>query len=144
MKKIPMTMMMAIAAALLVAPAATAADLSSQTPIRVEVKLGSKDGDLVFEPNRLSFQAGKLYKLVIENPSPSKHYFSALRFASAVWTRKVEADGVEIKGSVREIEVKPGGEAEWFFVPVKTGTFGLECTIPGHADGGMVGTIRID
>ena len=142
MKKTPT--IMAFAAALLIATTATAADLSSQTPIKVEVKLGSKGGELVFEPNQLSFQAGKLYKLVIENPSPNKHYFSALRFASAVWTRKVEADGVEIKGSVREIEVKPGGEAEWFFVPVKTGSFDLECTIPGHADAGMVGTIRID
>jgi len=142
MKKIPM--MMAIAAAFLFTTAASAADLSGQTPIRVAVKLGSKGGALVFEPNQLSFQTGKLYKLVIENPSPSKHYFSALRFASAVWTRKVEADGIEIKGSVREIEVKPGGEAEWFFVPVKTGSFGLECTIPGHAEAGMVGTIRID
>lgn len=112
--------------------------------ITVHVELGTKGGDLSFEPSTLTFEAGKLYKLVIENPSPTKHYFSALRFASAVWTRKVEADGIEVKGSVREIEVKPGGEAEWFFVPVKTGTFHLECTIPGHAEAGMVGTIRIE
>ncbi len=112
--------------------------------ITVNVALGTKGGELVFEPSTLTFKAGKLYKLVIENPSPAKHYFSALRFASAVSTRKVEASGVEIKGSVREIEVKPGGEAEWFFVPEKTGTFRLECTIPGHAEAGMVGTIRIE
>ncbi len=143
MKRTPMTTALAAMLALAAAPA-MAAGLSEQTPTVVKVELGAKGGDLVFEPSQLIFQAGKLYKLVVENPSPTKHYFSALRFASAVWTRKVEADGVEIKGSVREIEVKPGGEAEWFFVPVKAGTFRLECTIPGHAEAGMVGTIRIE
>ncbi len=50
----------------------------------------------------------------------------------------------EIKGAVREIELKPGGVAEWFFVPVQAGTFHLECTIEGHAATGMLGTIMIE
>ena len=123
---------------------AGAADLSRQTPIEVTVRLGSAGGELSFSPNRLGLQAGKLYKLVLENPSEDKHYFSALRFAAAVWTRKVETAAAEIKGAVREIELKPGGRAEWFLVPVQAGTFGLECTIPGHAEGGMVGTLTIE
>ncbi len=123
---------------------AAAADLSHQTPIEVTVRLGSSGGELVFSPNRLTFQAGKLYKLVLENPSKDKHYFSALGFAAAVWTRKVETEGAEIKGAVREIELKPGGRAEWFVVPVQAGTFALGCTIPGHAEGGMVGEIVIE
>lgn len=80
---------------------------------------------------------------MLENPSPSKHYFSALRFAAAVWTRKVETDGAEIKGAVREVELKPGGRAEWYFVPVQAGTFDLECTVAGHAEAGMVGSITV-
>lgn len=132
-------------AALLVGVAlpAQSADLSKQKPIEVSVALGSKSGELAFFPKNLAFEAGKLYKLVLQNPSPMKHYFSALQFAAAVWTRKVETDGAEIKGAVREIELKPGGEAEWFFVPVQAGTFPLRCTIPGHAEAGMVGTITV-
>lgn len=125
------------------ADGAQAADLSKQDPIKVVVDLGTKDGNLVFTPNRLTFDAGKLYKLVLKNPSPFKHYFSTLRFASAVWTRKVEVGGAEVKGAVREIELKPDGEAEWFFVPVQAGTFHLECTIRGHAEAGMVGEITV-
>ncbi|RMD63539.1 MAG: biphenyl 2,3-dioxygenase [Alphaproteobacteria bacterium] len=128
---------------LLAAAPVRSADLSEQTPIVVDVDLGSKGGELVFRPNTLTFEAGKLYKLVLHNPSGSKHYFSALRFASSVWTRKVEAGEAEFKGVIREIEVKPGGEAEWFFVPVKAGTFELMCTVPGHAEAGMVGKIVI-
>ena len=122
---------------------AAAADLSKQSPIEVTVDLGSKDGHLDFTPAKLTFETGKLYKLVLRNPSPGKHYFSALRFAAAVWTRKVGTAEAEIKGAIREIELKPGGSAEWFFVPVQAGTFALQCTIPGHAKAGMVGEIVV-
>ena len=122
---------------------AAAADLSSQTPIEVRVSLGSKTGALRFSPNALTFETGKLYKLVLVNPSGAKHYFTAVGFAAAVWTRKVETPGAEIKGAIREIELKPGGRAEWFFVPVKAGIFHLRCTIRGHAEGGMVGRITV-
>jgi uncharacterized cupredoxin-like copper-binding protein len=111
--------------------------------VEIAVELGTEQGDLRFSPSELQLEAGKLYKLVLKNQSPSEHYFSALQFAAAIWTRKVEAGSAEIKGAVREIEVKPNGEAEWFFVPVQAGSFHLECTIPGHAAAGMVGEITV-
>ena len=77
------------------------------------------------------------------NPSNTKHYLSGLRFASAVWTRKVETAHAEIKGSISEIELKPGGQAEWYFVPVKAGSFKFGCTIPSHREAGMLGNITI-
>ncbi|MFQ5912475.1 MAG: biphenyl 2,3-dioxygenase [Nitrospinota bacterium] len=120
-----------------------AADLSRQEPVVVEVRLGTRDNHLNFQPNQLTFETGKLYKLVLINPSPSKHYFSALRFAAAVWTRKVQDGNMEVKGAVREIEVLPGKRVEWFFVPVQAGSFQLRCTITGHAEAGMVGRIAI-
>lgn len=122
---------------------AEAADLSTQSPITSVVELGTTGGDLMFVPNKLNFETGKLYKLVLRNPSRDKHYFTALRFAAAVWTRKVETEKSEIKGTVREIEIKPGGTVEWFFVPVQAGTFPVECSIPGHAAAGMVGRIEV-
>jgi uncharacterized cupredoxin-like copper-binding protein len=120
-----------------------AGDLSGQKPLVVEVKLGSREGHLEFAPKELKFETGKLYKLVLVNPSPVKHYFSALRFAAAVWTRKVQDKSMEVKGAIREIEVLPGKRAEWFFVPVQAGIFVLRCTINGHAEAGMVGRIVV-
>jgi uncharacterized cupredoxin-like copper-binding protein len=56
----------------------------------------------------------------------------------------VEAGKAEVKGNIREVEVKPGGEAEWYFVPVQAGTFDLQCTIPGHAAAGMTGKLTVE
>ena len=68
----------------------SAGDLSKQVPIEVSVQLGSKDGDLIFVPNDLTFETGKLYKLILTNPSKKKHYFTSLGLASRVYTRKVQ------------------------------------------------------
>lgn len=130
--------------------AQAAGDLTRQEPVLVTVQLGDAKNALRFFPADVAFETGKLYRLRLENPSTDKHYFSSASLADAVFTRKVEVhskDGkllAEIKGVIREIEVLPGGAAEWWFVPVKTGRFNdLKCTIAGHAEAGMTGKIEI-
>src|SRR5262245_18712748 len=138
--------------------AGAAGDLSRQEPIEVTVALG-KPGQHVFVPNRLRFETGKLYKLVLTNPSNDPHYFTSHAFTQLIYTRKVQVtlmrDGklvtlAEFKGAIREIEVYPGHSAEWWFVPVATGRVtDLQCGIRGndgktHADHGMVGEIVIE
>lgn len=135
-----------------------AGDLSRQEPIEIVVDLG-KPGQHVFAPNRLTFETGKLYKLVLRNPSNDPHYFTSHNFSQMVWTRKVqvvqERDGkpvtlAEFKGAIREVEVYPGQSAEWWFVPVQAGrTSDLRCGIgvaggKTHADLGMVGEIVVE
>ncbi|MEN9222857.1 MAG: sulfocyanin-like copper-binding protein [Thermostichus sp. BF3_bins_97] len=122
---------------------AQARDLSKQTPQDKSVELGTADSQLLFVPKELSFRNGSLYRLHLSNPSPLKHYFTAKDFADAVWTRKLEVAGVEIKGQIREIELKPGAAVEWQFIPLKSGVYSLVCTIPGHAEAGMLGQITI-
>ena len=125
-------------------------DMSAQNPIEVKVQLGDSKNSLRFFPSDLTFETGKLYKLVLQNASGMKHYFSSEGLSRSVFTRKAQVLGndgkpvAEIKGTIREIGVYPGGTAEWWFVPIKTGTHNdLECTIKGHVGGGMVGTITI-
>jgi uncharacterized cupredoxin-like copper-binding protein len=126
-------------------------DLTRQDPVELTVRLGDATNALRFEPDHITLETGKLYKLVLFNPSRVKHYFSSDGFSRAVFTRKVQINGSdgkpisEIKGRVREIEVYPGARAEWWFVPVKAGQFDdLKCTIRGHSEGGMVGTITVE
>jgi uncharacterized cupredoxin-like copper-binding protein len=138
--------------------AALSGDLSRQPPIEVMVELG-RTGQHAFVPDKLRFQTGKLYKLVLTNPSSDPHYFTSHAFSQLVYTRKVQVvqqrDGkpvtlAEFKGAIREIEVYPGATAEWWFVPVATGRVSdLRCSIVGkdgksHADHGMVGEIVIE
>ena len=49
---------------------------------------------------------GKCYQLRLINPSQLKHYFTAKDFADNIWTQKVEAGKVEIKGAIHELELK--------------------------------------
>lgn len=128
-----------------------AGDLTAQKPIVLTVELGDAKGALRFSPDTLRLETGKLYQLRLVNPSAVAHYFSSEKLAAAVYTRKVQVNGAdgkaraEIKGYVREIEVFPGASAEWWFVPVKTGTLtDLRCAIAGHTEAGMVGRIVIE
>jgi uncharacterized cupredoxin-like copper-binding protein len=120
-------------------PAAVAAPQVTE----VKVSLGNSANELKFFPSNLEFVVGERYKLLLDNPSPQKHYFTAKDFADVSWTQKVEAGKVEIKGAIHELELKPGGEAEWVFVPMKPGKYSLRCPIPGHTEAGMTGEIVI-
>jgi uncharacterized cupredoxin-like copper-binding protein len=118
-------------------------DLLKQPATEITVSLGNSANELKFEPNHLEFEAGKRYQLRLTNPSQLKHYFTAKDFADGIWTQKVQAGKVEIKGAIHELELKPGAEAEWVFVPLKSGTYGLRCPLPGHTEAGMIGEIAI-
>jgi uncharacterized cupredoxin-like copper-binding protein len=135
-----------------------AGNLAGQDPIVVTVELG-KPGEHAFVPNKLRFETGKLYKLVLKNPSNDPHYFTSHGFSQMIYTRKVQVTQTrddktvtlaEFKGAIREIEVYPGQSAEWWFVPVAAGRVtDLRCGVSGkdgktHADHGMVGEIVIE
>lgn len=132
-------------------PAAQAAgDLTRQDAVEVRVQLGNAKGDMVFTPGELNFETGKLYRLVLNNPSPAAHYFTSAALAGAVYTRKVQVNGPdgkalgEVKGSIGELEVYPGATVEWWFVPVKTVAAGeIKCSIAGHAEHGMTAKVTV-
>jgi uncharacterized cupredoxin-like copper-binding protein len=56
---------------------------------------------------------------------------------------KVDAGNVEIKGAIQELELRPSTNAAWVLVPLKSGNYQLRCTIPGHTEAGMTGTISV-
>ena len=135
---------------------AAAQDLTRQDPIEKVVYFKGKAGEAhYYEPNKLIFLTGKLYKLILKNQSNSKHYFTSDSFAKAIFTRKIQVKNnlnklAEIKGAIYEIEVGPNHEIEWWFVPIKTGYFeDLYCKVIDsknglkHSDMGMRGIIII-
>jgi uncharacterized cupredoxin-like copper-binding protein len=130
--------------------AIAAGDLSQQTPVELRVQLSDEKGARRFLPEKVELETGKLYRLILSNPSPEKHYFSSDVFSQAVFTRKVQVNGpdgkamAEIKGYVREIEVFPKASTEWWLIPIKTGRFtDLKCTVEGHTEAGMMGQIIV-
>ena len=131
-------------------------DLTRQKSIQKIVYLKGTIGlSHYYDPSELIFLTGKLYKLIIKNVSDSKHYFGSDLFSKSIFTRKIQLTreskkAVEIKGIIHEVELWPNEELEWWFVPIKTGTFSdLECRIKdnktklNHAEMGMHGKIII-
>jgi uncharacterized cupredoxin-like copper-binding protein len=117
--------------------------LSKQPPLMQAIELGNVAGELKFSPAKLTFRAGRRYQLQLTNNSPVKHYFTAKDFADAIWSQKVDAGNVEIKGAIHELELRPGTHADWVFIPLRAGIYQLRCTVPGHTETGMVGTIEV-
>jgi uncharacterized cupredoxin-like copper-binding protein len=115
---------------------------ASATPLHIH--LGNAANELVFEPDHLQFRANQRYKLILDNPSAQKHYFTAKDFADGIWSQKVDAGNVEIKGAIHELEIRPGAIAEWVFIPLRPGTYELRCRIAGHTEAGMKGVLTID
>lgn len=125
-------------------------DLSRADPIEVVIEMGHTDKAMWFKPDHIDLETGKAYILTFVNSDSVKHEFAGPEFVSRVFSRKVEvvdASGnmlAEVKGTVTEVEVGPGGKVEWFIVPVQTGeNIPIECAIEGHKEAGMVGTITI-
>ena len=115
------------------------ADWSKMETITVELS------EFSFSPKDLIFKIGMPYKLEIRNTGSIKHYFVSEKFYKAIATRKVQSySDVEIKASYfKAIEVFPGRSLDLYFIPVLKGTYDLKCTIKGHAEKGMIGTVSI-
>ncbi len=150
-----------VAAAAACAVLATLAGVQAADPVRGEaveitVQFGTAGGDLVMSPRDLSFEVGTYYKLVLKNPSDVEHRVAVADFASSVRTYgKPAIDRGEVTGRAalksrvpvgylpREIDIAPGGVAEWYFVPVRRTSAKVGCMQESHAEAGMVGTFEV-
>lgn len=124
--------------------------MSRADPQEIVIEMGTSGDKMYFKPDHLDLETGKAYKIVLKNVDEIKHEFAGHEFIEKLFTRKIEiADPsgglvAEIKGNIREIEVGPKREVEWFIVPIQTGEdIPMECELPGHKEAGMVGTVTI-
>lgn len=115
----------------------------------VEVRMVEQGGSYAFSPSQLTFEAGKPYILRLLNPASNveKHYFATEGlgdFYRAIATRKIETVDAEYKAPHFDaVELMVGGRLDLFFVPVIAGSYDILCTIPGHKEGGMFGSVTI-
>ena len=125
-------------------------DLSRANVQTVVMEMGTRDGKMYFEPNHLNFKTGQAYKIVLKNVDKIKHEVEANEFVDKIFTRKVEVTDengglvAEIKGSIREVEIGPMSEVEWYVVPIQSGkNIEMVCALAGHKEAGMHGLITI-
>ena len=117
------------------------ADWKALTTVTVEMS------EHHYLPEDIRFQAGKAYKVELKNVGDKDHYFTSPEFNRAVAWRKIMVNGqMEAKAPYfTAFEVlKKGGRLDLYFVPVKSGTYPVYCTIDDHREKGMEGKLIIE
>ena len=116
----------------------------------IEVDMHEEADHFMFHPNDIILEAGKPYVLKFFNEASNseKHYFATPDgepdFFKSIATRKVQTPDAEYKAPYfKAVELLTGGELEIYFIPVLSGSYNFLCTIPGHKEKGMVGTITV-
>lgn len=100
--------------------------------------------EYAFEPADISFDAGKPYRLRIENVGATTHTFVSKGFFQAIAAAELTGGAAPVSTPyVETIAIAPKTTRELRFVAVRPGTWRLECTVPGHALFGMVGKITV-
>jgi plastocyanin len=91
------------------------------------VELSTATGtDLAFDTDALEAAAGSV-TLVMENLATIEHNIA------------LEGDGVSEEG-----EVVPEGETSTVTAEVEPGEYSFYCSVPGHREGGMEGTLTVE
>lgn len=81
----------------------------------------------------------------MKNVGEKDHYYTELEFFKSVaWRKTMVNKQAEIKAPYfAAVEVYKYGQLDLYFVPVKTGSFKVYCTIDDHREKGMEGRITV-
>lgn len=82
--------------------------------------------EFAFSPSEISAKVGQPVKLTFKNTGKFPHNLTITEL------------------NVQSKTIQPGEEDTITFTPEKTGSFTFICTIPGHADRGMKGTLKVE
>ncbi len=127
-----MNLALAIAALLILAAPALAADWSQAQAVTVTT------GEYEFSPKRLVFKHGVAYRLRIDNRGSEMHEFTAPEFFKAAAIREPAV----LNADKTEIEVPPGKAKDLEFVVPQAGRYPLRCS--DHDWAGMIGEIVVE
>ncbi len=108
-----------VAALVAAAVGAALAGASPQT-----VKVSAKE--FAFEPKEVKVRAGQPVRLVLENKGVIEHDLV------------VDKLGVKIQA------IQPGKTVELTFTPKAKGRYPILCSVPGHKEAGMTGTLVVE
>lgn len=95
--------------------------------------------DINYSQNEITATAGEELAIDFENTGVLEHTFTI---------DEIEAEGVsdEYQGDEAAIDVvlQAGETASLSFTPTEAGEYEFYCTVPGHREAGMVGTLTVE
>lgn len=100
--------------------------------------------NMSFDTKELTLDKGKAVKLVFNNQDSQLHDFSIDKIPAKV--KESHSEGMHDMGATMpdvHTSADPGKTGEVEFTPTQSGTYVYYCTVPGHKDAGMQGTLIV-
>ena len=141
MRKVIFTSLLAIAVALLAACSGGGTPASAQN-VTVQAQ------DLVFSPTNVQVTAGQPVQLTLQNTGALEHDFSVMEFSMEGEAEETggmdHAMGEGAKEPELHVAAGAGQSATLEFTASTPGTYEFWCTVPGHKEAGMTGTLVVN
>ncbi|ARI78630.1 cupredoxin domain-containing protein [Halobacillus mangrovi] len=119
--------------------------------------------EMGYDPKDITLKKGVEYELIMTNDGEVFHDLTTKELKADITfkgemadhpestsmidqifgVKKVHADGGGHGKQSFHMNAKPGQTVKLKFIPTKTGTYEFGCTVPGHKEAGMVGTIKV-
>lgn len=111
----------------------------------VQVKLmETEEGEMVFEPRSLEFQAGETVRLAISNVGQVDHEFVMDTVAAVAEHKELMKRFPEMEhDDPNAVRLAPGEQGEIIWTFTNAGGFQFACLIPGHYESGMHGELNV-
>jgi uncharacterized cupredoxin-like copper-binding protein len=98
--------------------------------------------DFVFSPNQLTVEAGEKVTLVLDNVDNIEHDFEIIGLDAKDVENANQHHHNQAENKIH-LHAQPGAKQKISFIPTRTGTYQYICTIPGHKERGMIGSIHV-
>lgn len=101
-------------------------------------------GNMLFVTKEVTLQQGKPFKLVLKNSDVQLHDLSIDKIAGKV--KAEHSDSHEMHGKKPDLHLSAdaGKTAALEFTPAAKGTYEFYCTVAGHKEAGMKGTLVVN
>ncbi len=120
------------------------ADSSGDAAGSKSFEVSVKD-EFTFQPNAITVQAGEEIEITFKNTGSVNHSFVILNEGVTPEDLVGASEDEEHELLVMEMHEIAAGESstETFTAPTQPGDYTFICTVPGHAQAGMVGTLTV-
>ncbi|MDA0269980.1 MAG: plastocyanin/azurin family copper-binding protein [Chloroflexi bacterium] len=118
------------------APGATATETTAPAAAAATIELQ----DIKFDVTELSAAAGQTLELTIKNTGMIDHDFTIDEIAGEATVNGATAASGDWDVHVATVA---GGESTLLLTPTTAGTYEFYCTVLGHKEAGMVGTLTV-
>lgn len=103
---------------------------------------------MTYQPASFEVTAGQPVRLVLQNDDVVEHDFSIMAFPmSGMSSQQEDMPGHNMGDMATQPELHVaapvGGQGVLEFTPSKPGTYTFSCTIAGHMEAGMLGTLTV-